>query len=242
MSILIELGRSLFVLCKRICMLLAGIVLIFLLIPFVLMLLGYRINGSATDIAKEAAKKNNVQVCSKIFNYGILPLGPTSGESRRTCIHTYASLTKDPSACELLMPSSYGLSCVGASEIHLPCDVTSVPYSVYWRDGAREQTEHIKSCLLPNPQRSELGNQCCTVAKVAFLKKENDCSGVKDNTPIYDHCLYSLAWKQRDPTYCLGIENENARSACEVQTKAMQNNPTICRDCQTPIEKIEDLQ
>ncbi len=199
------------------------------------------INWSPWELAEYLVEKNRpASECFDLHWFEIL--SPTQAEQRALCVYEYAKRKKDPSACELLMPSSYGLSCVGVAEVHLPCDVTSIPYSVYWRDGDREQTEHITNCLLPNSRRSELGNQCCEIAKVTFLEKENDCSGVKDNTPIYDHCLYSLAWKLRNPVHCFDIVNINARSACEVQTKAIQSNPSICRDCQMPIEKIEDLQ
>ena len=38
---------------------------------------------------------------------------PSRGEHVGMCVREYAELTKDPSACELLMPSSYGLDCGG---------------------------------------------------------------------------------------------------------------------------------
>lgn len=139
------------------------------------------------------------------------------------------------------MPSEYGLSCVGASEVHLPCDVTSVKYSVYWRDGDAEHTEYVKDCVRPKKSRSALGNQCCQVAQVAFLRDKNDCSLLKNNIPIYDHCLYALAWKTKDPSHCQNITNGNARAACDVQTRALQKDPSICSGCTPPVQSFDDL-
>lgn len=169
-------------------------------------------------------------------------MAPSQAETRAHCIHEYAKLTKDPSACELLMPSSYGLSCVGGAEESLPCDVESIPYSVYWRDGDIEHTEHLRSCMTSDTSRSTLGNACCEVAKVAFLKDHNDCTPLKSNQLVYDHCLYSLAWKLHDPSYCSGISKGNPRTACQVLTKALQKDPSICKGCTPAVESVEDLK
>ena len=237
LNIQLWLARS-----RRILIWLIGLLIIIVyVIPLVLSLIGYKVDASGGILGRKAAQENNVDMCNHIIVYRSI-FGPPSAQRRADCVRVYAERRKDPSACELLMPSSYGLSCVGAAELHLPCDVTSIPYSVYWKDGDSEQTVHLKNCLQPNLRRSALGNQCCEVAKVAFLKNENDCSGVKDNTPIYDHCLYSLAWKERDPAYCSGIVNENAHAACDIQTRALQKDPSICTGCIPPIDLTEVQQ
>ena len=216
------------------------VILLFALISiFSLLIVGYDVSSPGWKVGEKAFEARNVKLCKRIINLSIF--GPSTAMKRAQCIRTYAELAKDPSACELLMPSSYGLSCVGVAEVSLPCDVTSVPYSVYWRDGSVEHTEGLRSCLQLKNNRSELGNQCCKVAKVAMLINENDCTSLKNNTPIYDHCLYALAWKQKNPSYCNEITNENAKAACEVQTKALQKNPSICSGCQAPIGNIDQL-
>ena len=168
-------------------------------------------------------------------------MSPTQAEQQALCVFEYAKFTKDPSACELLMPSSYGLYCIGAAEESLPCDVTSVKYSVYWRDGDIEHTEGVKSCMQPNKNRSPLGNQCCLVAQVTWLKDKNDCSTLKNNIPVYDHCLYALAWKSKDPSYCEQMTSANPRAACFVQTKALQQDPSICTGCTPAVDSVDQL-
>ena len=217
-----------------------SIISIIILLPILLTVVGYRVNESSIDIAKEAMEKNDVSICGDMMNYGLF--FPPSGETRAHCVKTYASLTHDPSACELLMPSSYGLSCVGAAEEHLICDVESTAYSVYWRDGDIEHTESLRNCMQKKSNRSMLGNACCEVAKVAFLKKWNDCTPLKNYQEPYNHCLYSLAWKKRDPSICDEITRDNPRAACQVQTRALQRDPSICSGCTPPIDSIEDLK
>src|SRR3989344_4294718 len=38
-------------------------------------------------------------------------MGPTIGSKRSLCVYKVAQIKKDPSVCELLMPSRYGLDC-----------------------------------------------------------------------------------------------------------------------------------
>lgn len=212
-----------------------------MLVNFVFHVLGYSTAYSeyeATELAEKFVEEGrSVHDCLKIKTF--FPTYPSLGSFRATCIREYAKITKDPSVCELLMPSSYGLYCVGAAEESLPCDVESTAYSVYWRDGNMEHTEDIRSCMNPNKNRSQLGNQCCLVAQVAWLIDKNDCSALKSNIPVYDHCLYALAWKLKDPHHCNGMTSENPRSACLVQTKALQKDPSMCSGCTSPIESLE---
>ena len=93
------------------------IVLALLIAPFiawpVLNSFGYHVNATGWQVAKIAAKKHDVRICESIIF--VLPetLGPSLAEQRALCIYEYAQLTKDPAACELLLPREYGLSCIG---------------------------------------------------------------------------------------------------------------------------------
>ena len=225
----------------RIILSLMGIVAIIILLPWGMRGLGYYVDNTGGEIGRLAAGKKDVSLCKKIIVYSHF-FGPSTVSRRRECVYTYASLTKDPSACELLMPSSYGLSCVGAAENHqLPCNTDVKPYSVYWRDGDAEYTVHIRECAKQNTNRTELGYQCCQVAHVAFLKNENDCSSLRATSVVHDRCLYALAWKLKDPNYCIGISNNNAQEACAVQANALRQDPSICSGCTPPVDRIEDL-
>jgi hypothetical protein len=210
----------------------------------ILSLIGYHPDAIGWQLAEELARtQGDPRECLQIIHPLPHFLSPSGDEQRANCIHEYAKLTKNPSACELLMPSRYGLSCVGGAEnSQLPCNTDVKPYSVYWRDGEVEQTVNVRECIKQDANRSELGNLCCQVAQVAFMKDQNDCASVKNNTAVHDRCLYALAWKLRDPTYCSYISNENAHKACEVQTKALAKDPSICTGCTPPVESAEELR
>lgn len=224
-----------------------GILLILLILgtPILQRSLGYFPGAPGWKVAEIAAQKHDVELCNRIIDlpWGIFSMGPTSDESSMLCIHEYAKLTKDPSACELLMPSSYGLSCVGAAEnSQMPCNTNVKPYSVYWRDGEKENLVDVRECATSKVQRTELGTQCCQVARIAYMKDENDCSPLQKNPIVYDRCLYSLAWKLKEPSYCSGIGNRNAKAACTVQSKAIKDDPNFCPGCVTPLESIDDVR
>lgn len=207
--------------------------------------LGY-FPGGTYHLAETAASQRNVTLCRKILDVPwnfILGFGPPAGQMRADCIHEYATLTKDPSACKLLMPSAYGLDCVGEAEKHdLPCNTNvNPPYSVFWMEDGSEHFQNLRECMRLDPSRSALGNQCCQVAQVAFLKNHDDCSPLAGNPPVHDRCLYELAWKLRDARYCDGITNANARAACDIQTKALKQNPSICHECIPPPGGVDEV-
>lgn len=206
-----------------------------------LLIIGFHPDAIGIDLAsKLAASGKSVRECKQIIHPISHFLAPSSREQRSNCIHRYAKLTKDPTACDLLMPSSYGMSCLGVAESHqLPCNTGVKEYSVFWRDGEKENLEHVRECLTSSNKRTELGNQCCSIAQVAFIKGQDDCSPLKDSPLVYDRCWYALAWKLKDESYCSRISNENARAACTVQTKAIREEPSFCPGCVAPVSLEE---
>jgi len=201
--------------------------LLLLLSPLVLWTLGYKINAHSDELAEIAAKNKNVMICTKIINIGLL--GPSSGESRMHCIKRYAELTKDPSACELLMPSSYGLSCTGAAkDFKRPCALGN-DRSV----SGNGMDATLAECVQGTAE--EQMASCCTIAKARFITSFNDCSGLDENQDIKDQCYYSLAFKNHDPESCASIQHENLKKACIVDASALKKNPSICSGCTPPV-------
>ena len=214
-SILLDFWQGSIQLIKWGLILLVSFIGIFFLIPLVMMMLGYRINGGITSTAEEAAKKQNVLICNTIFNYGILPLGPTTRASRRSCIHTYASITHDPSVCELLMPSSYGWDCVGAASDNEPCSFGSYSRPQVNGNGI---VASLKECT--DGPTTTRNNECCLMAKVKYVKENNDCTIFKEeNMP--DQCHHEVAKKNSSISECSFIKSTNIRTACEVEVRAL---------------------
>lgn len=215
------------------------VLVVALIVPFGLRLAGYRVNRSSSEVAREAAESGDPALCDSLLTY-LEFLGVSTSERRAMCVREYAAAEKDPAACEPLMPSPYGLGCVGgALDAEFLCSTDA--YRVSWMDGVTGSEMGLRDCVEGASGRSELGDACCTVARVLYLRDENDCSPLRADPRLHDQCLYGLAWKQRDEKYCDPIANDNARAACRVRAKGVRLAPTICRDCTKPVDSVDEL-
>jgi hypothetical protein len=191
-----------------------------------------------SDLAKHLVGNNfSPRGCFDLMWHG---MGQQEGEAQAECVYQYASLAKDPSACELLMPSSYGLSCVGGAIDSPECGFNQ-GYEVQWNEGNPVLKSSLKDCQ-KNIQRSETGEACCFIAKIGFVKDENDCSPLKNQERFYNECLDRLSFKNHDPTTCEGITDKNLKVACIVRAKAMKQDPSICTGCTPLLETLEDIK
>ncbi len=187
------------------------------------------INKSGVDVAKIAIAKNlGPSECFRIVRFDPFD-SPSTSTQENLCIYTYAELTKDPSACELLMPSRYGLDCVGvAMDFRRPCALGND------RSVSGNGIDATLQECVTGPD-SLKNNSCCLVSKARFITTFNDCSGVTGSQDMKDECQYNLAFKNHDSSYCASIAHENLRAACEVESKALKENPSICDGCVAPV-------
>lgn len=203
----------------------AAVITIFLL----LIALGYSINGIGWEVGEKAVQKNDISLCHKIIViFNPLGLSPSTAEQRLDCILTYARIAKDPSACELLMPSSYGLSCVGGATRFLPC-FFSDKRTVVWSEGNLEKDRRefpFESCSAH--ASSSLGKSCCIAAQSRFLPTFTDCASLKLSDPLMlDQCEYEVAIKNLSPDTCSSINDLNLQSSCMVQVKTLNKYPEL---------------
>lgn len=192
-------------------------------IPLILMFVGYRVNVSSDKVAEIAAERKDVSLCKSILSYGLFI--PQSGELRAHCIKTYASLTKDPSACALLMPSSYGWSCLGAAE--------KENARKCWFDFGPEPPEvGSGNSSVTFPVCTTLDNEnvlrsCCNIADTLYISRDNTCSSFKNDQKYFDQCQELLAKREREISYCELIQDSHIQAACKVAVDALlkQNPP-----------------
>lgn len=198
--------------------------------------LGYpNLTNSPIDAARWLVdRKLEPRLCKKIAPN--VSFGSQKAEQQAECIFQYAKLAKDPSACELLMPSSYGLDCVGEAQERF--DICSLSEKVYWEVGNASYAD----CRSDSLTRSKLGNECCLIARVTFVKSENDCSSLASAPLLHDECLRRLAFKNHSPNVCSGILNTNTRSACQIESNALLKDPSICEGCKLPVDSISELR
>jgi len=181
----------------------------------------YILDGSrtGTDIAEEIlANKRSPTECSHVLDFDPFP-SPSADEQSRLCVYMYAKLTQDPSACELLLPSEYGWSCLGEISGAVfegkPCRFSSVRDDVYCNKNFSEgelTIEHpqIENCLLY--KRKDL-QEWCHFERTAKLKETHECS-VISHLIVRDYCEYNYAIKMRDPHLCSAVKDEKRRDFC----------------------------
>ena len=207
----------------------------------ILTTIGFHPDAVGWQLAKELARNGrDPHECLQIYHILPHPFSPSGGEQRANCIYEYAKLTKDPSACELLMPSSYGLSCVGGASESPICGINR-GFEVQWHEGDIIERSSLKDCQ-KNNGRSAKGDACCIIASVSGIRGFNDCSSLSKDVPIFDNCLNQLAFKNHDPTSCEPISDPNIKAGCIVMAKALQKDPSICSGCTPPLESIEDVK
>ncbi|MBU0458542.1 hypothetical protein KJ652_04475 [Patescibacteria group bacterium] len=193
-----------------------GIILILGLLSFGGLHIFYYKHTSPSELAKKLVEHNrNAEDCFLLRTFDFGPR-PTTYEMQMRCVYEYASLTKDPSACELLLPSSYGWSCLGATVEDMPC--------VFYGTRANPKIKgnginvNFSECL--NKESLANSNACCSIAKIRYTDKNNSCdhlSNVKGD--MLNQCHYELAIKKGNIEECKLINNENIRTGCEISMK-----------------------
>ena len=168
-----------------------------LLIPLGMMLLGYKVNADSGQIAELAVEKGDIAICDSIINYGIF--GPPSDESRAHCVFRYAKLTKDPTACELLLPGDYGLSCIGEIWGRL-IDESNCHW--YKEDAVRcFEGEDLKPHVY-----------YCEEEQIELLPNE---------------CKHRIAFKHKQENFCETISHPILRSICKVRIATWNQYPDL---------------
>lgn len=194
--------------------------------PLTLYILGYYPDAIGDDVAEKLVSNGlPVTECRKIIHTMPHLFSPSDGEQRASCIHTYASLTKDPSACALLMPSSYGWSCLGAAE--------KENARKCWFDFGPEPPEvGSGNSSVTFPVCTTLDNEnvlrsCCNIADTLYISRDNTCSSFKNDQKYFDQCQELLAKREREISYCELIQDSHIQAACKVAVDALlkQNPP-----------------
>ncbi len=160
--------------------------------------LGYYTNADIETVIDVSVKTHNPQECTKYSP--LFDLGPQKGEQVRYCIYKSAQLLKDPNICELLMPSDYGLDCIGTIWGGL-IDKSNCHW--YEKDSIRCFEEET---LTPH----------ITV-----------CDPITQSKKFPDECIHRIASHDKDATKCDGIKNEELKSICKVRIETWQKYPQL---------------
>ena len=190
----------------------------------------YILDGSKNggSIAEDIIRRGKgVEACKRILDFDPFP-SPSAEEQTSLCIYEYAKLTKDPSACELLLPGEYGFSCIGAAEDrHWKCSVEfgrRVEWGSYLDDTRQSAT--LEECKSGEVRRG-LGEACCTISKVANIRGYDDCSSLAFDRTLFEQCLTELALKTGKQETCHPISGTGSRIACSLRARYKDSLSTL---------------
>ena len=176
------------------------------------------INWMPWELADYLVKhQRSYRECDDLIWFEIM--SPTEADQRAGCIYEYAKLTQDPSACELLLPSDYGWSCLGEISGAVfegkPCRYSSVSDDVYCNKSFSEgelTIEHpqMENCSLY--KRNDL-REWCYFERTAQLKETHECNAIS-HPIVHDYCEYNYAIKMRDPLLCSAVKDKKRQDFC----------------------------
>lgn len=170
----------------------AAIILLPLWLPVGLQAIGFCVNCPGWKVAEDIiAKGKDVNVCSKILIMPWRIYSPTGAEQRELCVFRFAKFAKDPSACELLMPSEYGLGCIG--NIWGPLIDES---NCHWYKENEVRcfegealTPHIYAC--DQTHIDSLPDEC--IHRIAFKEKNEERCDIIANATLQQVCKTRIA-------------------------------------------------
>src|SRR3989338_2790092 len=180
-----------------------------------LQMMGYPVDIPPSDLAEAIASEGGDPLLCRRLQQTVPTMGPSLTEKRMLCFYLLAQKLKDPSVCELLMPSENGFSCIGTARVKEPC---GFGYYANPRVQGNGIIATLEECISGPPEIR--ANACCAIAKVKYTDDHNDCSVLIDATrELQDQCHHELALKSRDISECSSIQNINVRSSCEIHVK-----------------------
>lgn len=188
---------------RNIVLVIAAIVVLYAGTNFVLSMLGYYPDGLGWRVAKQIAQTSrDPHDCFKIIHLIPHVMAPSEGEQRGLCVYELAEITKDPTVCELLLPSEYGLACT----------------SNIWpgiADGI--------NCAFEKNDRSIF---FCRNDDGTFRRSKN-CDDFSANKLEHSSCIEHVAEREKRLTLCQSIPDEPMRTFCEVRLGAWEKYPEL---------------
>ena len=188
-----------------------------------LQMMGYPVDIPPSDLAEAIAAEGGDPLLCRRLQQTVPTMGPSLTEKRMLCFYLLAQRLKDPSVCELLMPSEYGWSCLGvAREKGEICSINYGKDVSWWIESPYDdpQKATFEECK-HGQEKTQKGKDCCHILLLSSEPGINDCSRFEGDTPYMDLCLSQLAMKQKEQNLCAGITDGNARSICGIRLKYM---------------------
>ncbi len=158
---------------------------------------------SSSDPEKVAewiiGEHHDPKACFKISGGFIPTMRPSDWNLQSLCVYKVAEKMQDPSVCELLMPSEYGLNCIG----NIWGKYIDEKNCHWYKDNSvrcfegKDLTPHVYDCSEKNIGSSP------------------------------DECIHRLAFKKKDTNVCLKIKDVTLRSVCTTRIDTWNKYPEL---------------
>ena len=192
---------------------------------------GFIVMPQGGIVLAEDLKRNGLPAtdCLKYRQAGLISLGPTEGEHQSNCLYVFATLAHDPAVCELLMPSEYGMACIGAvwSKIdegdgcngyntgELLCSTGS---------GQLRSVAQTRNCQLYD---NVVFRDWCHTERTRILAGVDECDQISLIQRRRDECLHVLAFKEQQIGLCASIVSSEKKMLCETRIHMRQKYPQL---------------
>lgn len=195
----------------------------------VLSLIGFHPDAVGTELAEELARSDgDPRECLQILHPLPHFLSPSGGEQRANCLHEYAQLTLDPKACAFLLPSEYGLDCMGTVASSLAKGFGCSSYEsgdIYCSSSVRGKNIGTDDCTKYVERDLQ---DWCYEERTRTLAGIYECNRVSADPPgLREECQRWYAFKEKDPSLCSTILDEKRRQVCELKINAWLSYPQL---------------
>lgn len=198
----------------------------------ILELMGYPVDIAPWDLAKQIMESGKDPSFCLQLQESVRGIDTTIESRRTNCIFEYAKITKDPSACELLLPNEYGMACLSSvwGKIMGPLPCMKADGSNWVTCNQDNTDEFIK---IDNPQitncsqykRKDL-QEWCYAESSTYLKNIFSCNKIE--TPLVkDDCQMNFSFKQKNPALCNAVKDINRRTYCEIRINTWLKYPEL---------------
>jgi hypothetical protein len=168
------------------------------------------------------------------YLYRTTDLGPrpSTYEQQMSCIHEYAKLAKDPSACELLLPGEYGLSCLSTvgGELFLPRPCVKADGTTWVICDGEGSEVYVK---IDHPSHDNCRKysrrdvrEWCFKERTLRLPNVNDCENITfPSTRAL--CETRYAFKLKDPKLCDNVKDAGREKYCRALINTWLSFPAL---------------
>ena len=149
-----------------------------------LLVRGYPIGSGPTELAERIVENGDEAILCRSMQRAFPVMGPSLTSHRRSCIFEVARMSKDSTTCKLLLPSEYGISCIGETVTQLYSENPGMGFFDY------ELCGHVFD--------EPLKNDWCTYSKVHLDVNPALCEEI-DNEILRTSCTMKFDAYEKYP-------------------------------------------